>query len=183
MPAYNSQATIKESIASVLNQTYQNFELIIINDNSSDATLSIITNFCHDKRILVINNENNMGVAQSRNRGLEMASGEIIAFLDSDDIWYPNKLEEQYNCFLSGHKIVCSYYDVIDSEGDIIGTRHAPTLVTFEKMLKSNFIGNLTGAYASSFFGKCYQKNIGHEDYIMWLELVKNNLLIALEIN
>lgn len=94
MPAYNSQATIKESIASVLNQTYQNFELIIINDNSSDATLSIITNFCHDKRILVINNENNMGVAQSRNRGLEMASGEIIAFLDSDDIWYPNKLEE-----------------------------------------------------------------------------------------
>lgn len=173
MPAYNSQATIKESIASVLNQTYQNFELIIINNNSSDATLSIITNFCHDKRILVINNENNMGVAQSRNRGLEMASGEIIAFLDSDDIWYPNKLEEQYNCFLSGHKIVCSYYDVIDSEGDIIGTRHAPTLVTFEKMLKSNFIGNLTGAYASSFFGKCYQKNIGHEDYIMWLELVK----------
>ena len=86
MPAYNSQATIKESIASVLNQTYQNFELIIINDNSSDATLSIITNFCHDKRILVINNENNMGVAQSRNRGLEMASGEIIAFLDSDDM-------------------------------------------------------------------------------------------------
>ena len=173
MPAYNAQSTIENSILSVLNQTHQQFELIIINDNSSDGTITIIERFLRDARVKLINNTSNLGVALSRNKGIEDATGEIISFLDSDDLWYPEKLAEQDKCFEKGCKVVCTDYDVIDMEGNIVASRTSPKEISYSNMLKSNFIGNLTGAYLTSFYGKHFQRNIGHEDYIMWLELVK----------
>lgn len=172
MPAYNAEKTIRDSIISVLEQTHTNFELLIINDNSSDETLNIIKSFS-DNRIKVITNEKNLGVAESRNKGIKLSSGRYIAFLDSDDLWFPVKLEKQFKVFLEGYKIVCSAYITIDNDFFSNQSVFFKENLTYSDMLYSNFIGNLTGVYDSLHLKKVYQKKIGHEDYIMWLELMK----------
>lgn len=93
IPVYNGQKTIKETIQSVLNQTFADWELIIVNDGSQDATLEII-NSINDYRIKVFS-YSNAGVSSSRNRGIDQAQGEFISFLDADDLWTPDKLKEQ----------------------------------------------------------------------------------------
>jgi teichuronic acid biosynthesis glycosyltransferase TuaG len=101
MPAFNAETTICKSIQSVIDQTYQNWELIIINDGSTDNTLNIINNYQKiDKRITVINQESNIGLSNARNEGILKARGEFITFLDSDDIWYKTKLKIQHEFHL-----------------------------------------------------------------------------------
>jgi glycosyltransferase involved in cell wall biosynthesis len=97
---YNRQKFIQAAIESVLNQTYQNFEVIIIDDGSKDGTVSVIESIA-DSRIKLFKNESNKGVVYTRNRYLELASGEFIAILDSDDLWFPEKLEKQLHFFAS----------------------------------------------------------------------------------
>ncbi len=109
MPAYNAEKYISKSIQSVLEQTYQNWQLIIVNDGSKDDTSSIIKCF-DDKRIRLIEQENS-GVSKARNTGIEYSDGEYIAFLDSDDIWLDKKLEVQVNFMLNNLNIVLSYMD------------------------------------------------------------------------
>lgn len=94
MPSYNTAKYICESIESVMSQTYKNWELIIVDDCSTDDTDSIVAHYLSDKRINYIKNEKNSGAAVSRNRALREAKGRWIAFLDSDDLWMPDKLEE-----------------------------------------------------------------------------------------
>ncbi|EJL6998688.1 glycosyltransferase family 2 protein, partial [Vibrio cholerae] len=94
MPAYNSSLTIKDSIKSVIVQSYKNIELIIVDDCSEDNTVEIIQSFSTlDPRIKLIRNMINLGVAKSRNKAIADARGEYVAFLDSDDIWCENKLK------------------------------------------------------------------------------------------
>lgn len=176
MPAFNSEKTIEKSIYSVLKQSYQNFELIIINDNSSDFTGRLLEKFKTNEKIIIVSNDINQGVSISRNKGIEIARGDIIAFLDSDDIWHEDKLNEQLKCFEEGAKIVCSGFSIIDENDVVVGVRKSPNCIKYKDMLKSNLIGNLTGAYSVAFFGKLYQKNIGHEDYVMWLELMSSGM-------
>lgn len=173
MPAYNAEATIKCSVYSVIGQTFSKFKLYIINDASTDCTEEIIRSF-EDSRIVYIKNDYNIGVAESRNKGIKKCKGKYIAFIDSDDLWEPNKLELQYIHLNAGMDIVCSNY-VTFSENPmrIKNKRIAPQYIRYNDMLKSNFIGNLTGIYNSDKLGKIYQKKIGHEDYVMWLELIK----------
>ena len=92
IPTYNRANIVIRAIQSVLNQTYQNFELLVIDDGSQDNTEEIVTGI-HDNRIKYIRHEKNKGVAAARNTGIEAAKGEFIAFLDSDDEWLPNKLK------------------------------------------------------------------------------------------
>lgn len=94
MPSYNTANYIKLTIESVLKQTYQNWELLIVDDCSTDNTDNIVAQY-NDKRIIYMKNKKNCGAAVSRNRALKVARGKWIAFLDSDDLWYPTKLEEQ----------------------------------------------------------------------------------------
>ncbi len=94
MPVYNAQEYVQQAIESILNQTYGDFEFLIVNDASSDDSRPIITSFA-DKRIRLIDNETNLGIARSRNRGVELASGEYIALMDSDDISLPQRLATQ----------------------------------------------------------------------------------------
>ncbi|MBQ0440422.1 glycosyltransferase family 2 protein [Providencia rettgeri] len=170
MPAYNAELTISNSIESVLNQTFIDFKLYIVNDCSTDDTLKIISKF-DDKRIIILNNEKNEGVAFSRNKAISKAKGKYIAFLDSDDLWLPNKLMAQLDKLENGYDIVCSNY--IPFRGDFIEKiRMSPEIITKNDMMKSNLIGNLTGVYNCNTIGKVYQKPIGHEDYIMWLEII-----------
>ncbi|PLY38647.1 glycosyl transferase [Pectobacterium carotovorum] len=174
MPVYNAERYLKHSVDSVLNQTYDNFELIIINDASTDSVKEIITGF-NDARIKYIENENNVGVAESRNRGINKAVGEYLAFLDADDYWLPTKLEFQIGTMKKNGAFCChSAYERMNSDfSSVLGTVKAKEYVSFNDMLKSNFIGNLTGIYNVKHNGKCYQKKVGHEDYLMWLHVTK----------
>lgn len=171
MPAFNAEKTIKSSIESILNQTIKNFKIYIIDDSSTDTTSKIVNSF-NDERIIYTYNNNNQGVSKSRNIGIKKCKGKYIAFLDSDDLWFPNKLERQLELLEKGWDIVCSNY-ITFTENNNLNERSAPEIISYEKMLSSNFIGNLTGIYNSSTLGKIYQKEKGHEDYIMWLELIK----------
>ena len=174
-PSYNAEKYLVQTIESVRKQSYQNWEMLIVDDYSVDRTLQIIESYCKkDDRIKLIRLESNQGATKARNRAIKEAQGRYIAFLDSDDIWFPEKLEKQMS-FLQQNDLVLSYsaYETIDAHTHYINTRNVPPVLTYEDMLKSNHIGNLTGIYDTNFFGKVYLKNQGHEDYILWLELMK----------
>lgn len=175
MPNFNGAKFLCQAIESVVNQTFDNWELIIIDDSSDDESLELIQRYADkDGRILLLNNEINSGVAFSRNRGISLASGKYIAFLDSDDVWLPQKLERQielfnkYNC-----KIAYSAYEVINESNDVLGKVIPPEKLNYNRLLKSNYIGNLTGIFDAAALGKPIVFDMGHEDYILWLDLLK----------
>ncbi|WP_224059599.1 glycosyltransferase family 2 protein [Providencia alcalifaciens] len=171
MPCYNSERFIVESINSVLDQSYKFFELIIVNDASTDNSVSLISSY-KDSRIVLINLEKNEGVSSARNKGLSIAKGDYIAFIDSDDIWISNKLEKQIELLNKDWDVICSNYSTFNLNG-LVNTRYAPEIITYKDMLRSCFIGNLTGIYHAKKIGKFYQKNVGSEDYLMWLSVLK----------
>ena len=122
MPSYNTANYIEESIQSVLNQTYTNWELIIVDDCSTDNTDEIISKFLEDKRIHYFKNEKNLGAAVSRNKALREANGRWIIFLDSDDLWNSLKLEKQINFMISNdYHFSYTCYKEIDEENREMG--------------------------------------------------------------
>ncbi|MEY1522732.1 glycosyltransferase family 2 protein [Providencia manganoxydans] len=173
MPVFNAEKTISESIKSILKQSYPHFVLYIINDSSTDNSKNIILSF-NDSRIVYLETPENSGVAYARNVGIQNAAEKYIAFLDSDDLWLPNKLEHQLIKLQSGYDVVCSNYFTFNDHGNL-NIRKSPIIIKYSQMLKSNFIGNLTGTYNSTNLGKFFQKKIGHEDYVMWLEILKKS--------
>ena len=173
MPAYNCESFISSSIESVLNQTHKDLELIIINDGSVDKTTQIIKSFI-DSRIKFINLNHNIGVAKARNKGLDIAIGEFIGFCDADDIWHLNKLENQLALMIRTNSLVChSDCRVIDESGKFIKNRAYPKIVTYEMMRHRNYICNSSAIYDSRKLGIFKQKKIYHEDYLMWLSIMK----------
>ena len=123
MPSYNTGKFIKETINSVISQTYSNWELIIVDDCSTDNTDEILKNI-NDDRIIYLKNEKNSGAAVSRNKALREAKGRWMAFLDSDDLWVPQKLEKQIK-FMKGNGYYFTYtnYSEIDENGNLNGKR------------------------------------------------------------
>ena len=175
MPAYNAQRYLTSAIASVQTQTYPHWELIVIDDASRDTTLELARELAAaDSRIRVLNQPVNKGVAEARNLGLDHATGELIAFLDSDDLWFPEKLSRQIG-FMTGSGALVSYtaYQRMDESGRVMGVVRPPVKLTYAKLLRSNFIGNLTGVYDAKTLGKQYLTEFKHEDYVAWLSLVK----------
>lgn len=170
MPAFNASKTISESIKSVLNQSYKDFKLYIIDDCSTDNTVDIIKYFS-DPRIVLHENPVNIGVAGTRNVGLSLAEGDVIAFLDSDDIWLECKLDSQLE-LIGSYDVITSGYYFFSSQSDVDGVVQPKEFISIKDMYKSNYIGNLTGIYNARKLGKFYQKQQGHEDYIMWLEVM-----------
>ncbi|HAX77744.1 MAG TPA: glycosyl transferase family A [Cyanobacteria bacterium UBA11372] len=142
IPVYNGEQTIRETINSVLNQTFSDFELIVINDGSQDSTLEIVSSI-PDSRIKIFSYPNS-GQAISRNRGIERASGEFIAFLDADDLWKPNKLEAQLKALEANPQaaVAYSWTDFIDKDGQFLGTgtRINYSGNVYEKLLVRNFL-------------------------------------------
>ena len=173
MPAYNNEHYIVESISSVLLQTYTNWELIVIDDASNDNTSSVLDRFT-DKRIKLISNSINKGVAATRNIGIKAASGQYIAFLDSDDLWFRNKLSLQITALEEDINAVCSHgsYIRIDSSGKHLGCVKAKSNVFLNTLYKGNSIGNSTGMIDRSRVGTIFQKPVNHEDYLMWLNVL-----------
>ncbi|MCH4552099.1 glycosyltransferase family 2 protein [Aestuariibaculum lutulentum] len=178
-PAYNSEKYIIETIQSVLNQTYQNWEWIIVDDGSTDNTVNIVKEFISkDSRIKLFQLKSNLGPALARNKGIEEAKGDFIAFLDSDDIWKPDKLEKQI-AFMKTEKCdVCfSSYDLIDEKGRLVNKRVCVlSQVSYKKLLKSNYIGNLTGVYNARILGKIVVPDLRkRQDWLLWLEALKRS--------
>ncbi len=124
MPSYNTDRFIEESIRSVQGQTYPDWELIIVDDCSTDDTDAVVQPFLADRRIKYLKNEKNSGAAVSRNRALREANGKWLAFLDSDDLWRPEKLEKQI-AFMREHGYHFSYtcYSEMDETGAPNGVR------------------------------------------------------------
>lgn len=175
MPSYNTAKYIKESIESVRNQRYTDWELIIVDDCSTDNTDEVVKKIV-DNRIRYLKNDKNCGAAVSRNRALREAKGRWIAFLDSDDLWMPDKLEKQV-AFMKQHGYVFSYtnYEEIDTNGNRTGVRiTGPRKITKVDMFKYCWPGCLTVMYERDAIGLIQIENIKkNNDYAMWLKVSK----------
>jgi len=174
-PSYNSKRFIEDTIKSVIAQSYQNWEMIIVDDASIDESIEIIQKYVNiEYRIILFSNDKNLGASESRNLAIKEAKGTYIAFLDSDDIWLPNKLEKQIE-LMERENIAMSYsnYETINEDGVVIGKFLAPSKIRYQDMLKTSYIGTLTTIYNVRKLGKIYFMNIGHEDYILKLEILK----------
>ncbi|TPE63653.1 glycosyltransferase family 2 protein [Sandaracinobacter neustonicus] len=182
MPNLNGAAFLAEAIESVTAQSYSNFELLIADDGSTDKSLPIIAAAMkQDSRIRLLSApQARQGAAQARNRAIAAAVGEYIAFLDSDDIWCPSKLDQQIS-LLNEKKIHCCHgsYKTMDTNGVPFNLVNATKHVTLSNMKSYNHIGNLTGIYRCAAIGKFFQKSIGHEDYEMWIRILHHTDSIA----
>jgi teichuronic acid biosynthesis glycosyltransferase TuaG len=147
MPSFNSSKFIEEAIQSVIAQTFTEWELLITDDCSSDNTVEIIKKYAaHDSRIKLFTLQKNAGAAAARNVSIKNASGRFIAFLDSDDIWLPQKLEKQL-AFMSEKKSAFSFsaYNIIRENGEKTGKKiNVPAQISYHKYLKNTIIGCLT---------------------------------------
>lgn len=185
MPSWNTGKFIEESIKSVINQTYQNWELLIVDDCSTDNTEEIVKSI-HDDRIRYFENEKNCGAALTRNRALREAKGEWIAFLDSDDLWMPKKLECQIK-FMEKNHLVFSYheYEKIDEESKPLNIYvSGPRVVTKRRMYNYGYPGCLTFMYSAKAMGVIQIKDIKkNNDYAILLQLVKKADCILMKKN
>jgi len=175
-PSYNSSEYIAETIKSVMAQTYHNWEMIIVDDVSSDSSLYTIQKYRNkDSRIVLIELNENSGAAVARNTAIKAASGRYIAFLDADDIWLPHKLEKQI-AFMQENNCPFSFsaYEKINESGELIGKIGVPSRVTYHSLLKTCVIGCLTSIYDTSYFGKVNMPLIRkRQDFGLWLKLLK----------
>ena len=177
MPNYNSAQFIEESFVSILNQSYQNWELILVDDCSADDSIEIIESLtADDKRIILIKLAENSGPAIARNRGIKEAKGRYIAFLDSDDTWHPEKLSKQI-FFMKEYDIAFSYtgyYRMEEDSEQIIDEIYVPQKVDYSELLKQNIIGCLTAMYDTQKLGKVYMPDIlKRQDFALWLSILK----------
>ena len=175
MPAYNVAQFIKESIQSVINQTFNSWELLIVDDCSSDNTRNIVFSFLNDPRIQLIENKTNLGGAGTRNVAIRKAKGRYIAFLDSDDLWTADKLEKQISFMqVNNMSFTFSAHTTIDEQGTILEKIGVPAKVGFRQLLKHNYIGCLTAMYDTEPHGKIYMPLVKkRQDFALWLELLK----------
>ncbi len=177
-PCYNGSKYICETIDSVLNQTYSEWEMIIIDDGSKDNSADIVREYeAKDSRIHLVQQEN-AGSAAARNNGIRQAEGQYIALLDADDIWEPEFLESQI-AFMTEKDAVCVYcsYTCINDKGEnILNPVICRPEITTKDMMVTNYIGCLSGLYNTERHGKIYLREelkSMRDDYAYWLDIVK----------
>lgn len=175
-PSYNSAQYIARTIDSILNQTYENWELLIIDDCSTDDSCTVIQKYVdQDSRIKLICLEQNSGAAVARNTGIGNATGRFIAFLDSDDTWHPEKLEKQVSFMLKNdYAFTYTQYHQVNENGDTVGELHFPSKTNYHNLLKTCVIGCLTAMYDTHKIGKVYFPLIRkRQDFALWLKILK----------
>lgn len=174
MPAYNAEKYISKSIESVINQSYSDWELLIIDDNSSDNTKNIINSYLNDHRIKLFKNTFNLGPAKSRNLGLDNASGDYITFLDSDDFIHKDKLSSQLNFMQSNNfKMSHGNYFFCDNNENTLKKVITDNKIDYEKLLKGNQFKIMTVLIEKELIKNLRFPNIKHEDYAFYLECLK----------
>jgi len=176
-PAYNSEQFISQTIESVLCQTYTNWEMIIVDDGSTDNSVQIVEKYIQkDSRIKLIKLEKNSGPAIARNKAISEAKGRYIAFLDADDLWLAEKLNKQI-LFMDNNNLSFTYssYHLIDENNHMFGTFKTRGYISYKSMLKTCSVGCLTAIYDTQVLGKQYMPNIAkRQDYGLWLQILKD---------
>jgi glycosyltransferase involved in cell wall biosynthesis len=183
MPAYNVEKYVVASIESILNQTFTDFELIIVDDCSTDGTAEIVNNYVgKDERIIFLKNDVNMFATSTRNRAIRIARGKYIAIQDSDDISFPNRLSEEFD-YLEKHSdiyLLGSGATLINMEGKVIGSFHPLTdsAKIVEQLEKKNCIYHPTVMFRND--GTLYREKIYYaEDYDLYLNILSRGYKIA----
>lgn len=174
MPSYNTAGYIGAAIQSVLNQTYADWELIIVDDCSTDNTDEIVATF-KDDRIQYLKNEKNSGAAASRNKALRLARGKWIAFLDSDDLWLPEKLERQLK-YMKDNNYSFTYTDyMIQLNGEWLPYVYTgPNAVNKRKMIDYCYFSTITVIYDREKVGLIQIEPVAkNNDYAMWLKIIE----------
>jgi glycosyltransferase involved in cell wall biosynthesis len=187
IPVYNGENTIKETIESVVNQTFTDLEIIIINDGSTDSTVEIVKNI-PDTRIQ-LHSYPNAGLAASRNRGISCSQGELISFIDADDLWTPDKLAAQYQKLQEHPQVAVAYSwtDYIDSNSQFLqpGRHVSATGNVFSKLLMWSFLENgsnpLIRREAIETVGGFDESLCAAEDWDMWLRLAAKYEFVCVE--
>ncbi|WP_190810437.1 glycosyltransferase family 2 protein [Flagellimonas sp. S3867] len=178
-PIYNSEKFLEQCIVSVICQTYEEWEHILVDDCSSDNSKFIVMKFASkDKRIKYLSLDVNSGAGIARNKGIEKATGGFIAFLDSDDQWYPDKLAKQLDFMRENdYYFTFTNYDLVNEEG-----KKLPKIikckpkVSYNSALFKNPIGCLTVIFNVGFYGKEFMPTIRkRQDYALWLKLLKKS--------
>lgn len=179
MPCYNCAAFIGKAIESVLSQSYADWELLVVDDRSSDDSVDIVRAYAEkDERIKLFVNSENFGAAKTRNAAIEKAKGKWIAFLDSDDYWTADKLLNHLDFMVKG-AVSFSFtpYDVVNVKGEKISAfRPLKAVYTYEDVLKTNSIGCSTVIYDREKLGKVFMPEDAEkrEDMACWLRILKS---------
>lgn len=179
MPCFNSGEFVKQSICSVIDQSYTNWELLVCDDCSADNTVAIIRSLMvHDSRIKLLQNNFSKGAAGARNSCIEMAKGRFIAFLDSDDLWHSQKLEKQIPFMIANnYPISHTWYSVFQQAGgeiSILDRIHWDERFSYKQILRSGRIGCLTVIYDTKILGKFYMPSIQkRQDLALWLNILR----------
>lgn len=178
MPSYNAERFIAESIDSVLAQTYQDWELVVTDDKSSDNTPKIVKGYCEkDQRIKLYLPGIHQGIAQTRNYSLSKATGRFVAFLDNDDLWVPTKLEHQIQFMLDNDLAFCyGNYELLNEDGSRMGKTicHAG-IINYKKYLHNTIIGSGTVMIDTEKTGSLVMPlNETSDDMALWCHLLKN---------
>lgn len=180
MAAYNAENTIGQAITSVIQQTYTDFELIIINDCSMDRTVDVINEFVKkDTRIRLINNSKNMGVSYTRKHGLDEAKGSWVAILDSDDLWLPEKLAKQVEFQKKTNAyLLYTGSGFMNVDGKQINWKlNVPEVITYRQLLKQNILSNSSALVRKDLYEKYYAVGDDmHEDFAIWLQILRNGI-------
>ncbi len=178
-PMYNSEATIAETIESVLAQTYTKWEMVIVDDCSSDASESIVKSYQKkDARIQYYKRDKKSSIASARNYAINLAKGHYLAFLDSDDLWEKDKLQKQIDFMMQNNAGFCySACATIDEKSNKTGKiRNVKDYADYKILLKGNFIPCLTVVVEKKLFDKIEFPEIKHEDYAVWLSILKTGV-------
>ena len=178
MPSFNAESYIAESIESILHQTYQNWELIITDDRSSDHTPEIVQTYCQkDSRIDFVIAEQHTGIAGTRNQCLARVKGRFVAFLDNDDLWVPEKLEKQVH-FMLEKECAFSYseYELMKEDGTLKGkTIKTAGIITYNKYLRNTIIGSGTIMLDTKKTGSLKMPyNATSDDMALWCKILKD---------
>ncbi len=173
IPVYNSSKHIKECIESVINQTYNNIEIIVVDDAGSDNSVEIIKSI-NDSRIKILELKQNVGVAMARNKGIEIATGDYICFLDSDDYWILDKLEKQVKFIeANNYKFIYSGYEFL--KNNKTHKAHVPLSINYNQALKNTTIFTSTIMFNMQYLKKedIYMPNVKSEDTATWWKVLK----------
>jgi teichuronic acid biosynthesis glycosyltransferase TuaG len=175
MPAYNCGHFVREAIGSVVVQTYRHWELIIVDDCSTDDTAQIVEGVAKtDNRIIVVRLPQNSGAAVARNRALDMARGDYVAFLDGDDLWLSDKLARQVSFMANGgHDLTYTGYERMSEDGRILSVVAAPPSVNWQQLITHNSMACLTVMYDRKRFSHQRMPLIRKgQDFGLWLNLL-----------
>ena len=177
MPVFNSLSFLKKTIESVKSQTYKNWELIIIDDNSTDGSKNyLIEKYKSEKKIKIFLNSRNFGPGYSRNKAIQKSSGNFLAFLDSDDLWIKTKLADQLK-FLKKKKINLCHTNVFYLKKNIFYKRkfEIPEILGYQNLLYNNYITTSSVMIKKKEYFNIKFNSCGYDDYVCWLDLLKKN--------